>query len=212
MAKENFLPNSFGVVVKDLTDRDFIGERESDTSLYNSDPSRQRVKERRNIEFGQILNLVQYFAEIGGFDGVLSVLRLGMEDDKAAKVSFNMVSYLIKPFKCLNTMLTPEFSKSFTEQAMQVIVKRLGIMTEKDVKSCNKDTVDQVLKDLSNFLAISMSHQELSQVRETTELNIALRFLKGTNLEKRLKGLQDIREMIDRINKTQRALFNKQRN
>jgi len=39
---------------------------------------------------------------------------------------------------------------------------------------------------------------------ETTELFIALRFLKSSNLEKRLKGLQDIKTMVDRVVKTQR--------
>ena len=43
-----------------------------------------------------------------------------------------------------------------------------------------------------------------------TELSIGLRFLKSTNLEKRVKGLQDIRFMIERVQKTnQLANYNK---
>jgi hypothetical protein len=40
---------------------------------------------------------------------------------------------------------------------------------------------------------------------------VALRFLKGTNLEKRLKGLNDISNMVSRIVKKQRAAQNKHR-
>jgi hypothetical protein len=34
---------------------------------------------------------------------------------------------------------------------------------------------------------------------------VALRFLKSTYLEKRLKGLQDIKEMIEKVVKKERA-------
>ena len=52
-----------------------------------------------------------------------------------------------------------------------------------------------------------MNQTERAWVVETSELFIALRFLKSTNLEKRLKGLQDIKFIIERVVKTERNAF-----
>ena len=68
-------------------------------------------------------------------------------------------------------------------------VKRLQSMSEKEVKNCSKDQVDNVLRDLNKILGIGMNLSESALVVESTELFIALRFLKSSNLEKRLKGL-----------------------
>ena len=62
-------------------------------------------------------------------------------------------------------------------------------MTEKEVKNCSKEQIENVLYDLNQILVIGMNLNERSWIIETTELNIALRFLKSSNLEKRLKGL-----------------------
>jgi hypothetical protein len=75
-------------------------------------------------------------------------------------------------------------------------------MNEKEVKNCSKDQVDSVLKDLNRILSLGMSPSESAFVVESTELFIALRFSKSSNLEKRLKGLQDIKFMIERVIKT----------
>lgn len=37
------------------------------------------VKEQNNLVFGNLLNYVQYFAEVGGFDALLAVLQMGMQ-------------------------------------------------------------------------------------------------------------------------------------
>ena len=107
-------------------------------------------------------------------------------------------------------MLDAEFAKQFSTRISDTIVKRLSTLSEQDVKNCNKDQVDQIMIDLNQVLSIGMLTTERAQIIELTELQIGLRFLKSTNLEKRVKGLQDIRYMIDRVNKThQLANYNK---
>lgn len=67
---------------------------------------------------------------------------------------------------------------------------------------CNKDQVENVMYDLNSVLSLGMVSAEKAKIIELTELSIGLRFLKSTNLEKRIKGLQDIRLMIERVVKT----------
>jgi len=120
---------------------------------------------------------------------LIDVLAMGIDDEKAIKAPFSLISYLTRPFRNLNMTLTPEFSKVFASKISNLIVRRLQGMSEKEVKHCSKDQVDNLLFDLNQLLYVGMTQQERAWIVETTELSIALRFLKSTNLEKRLKGL-----------------------
>ena len=62
-------------------------------------------------------------------------------------------------------------------------------MTEKELKEIDKESVSRVLKDLKDFLTLSMNEMETAQFIEINQLNMSLRFIKSTYLEKRLKGL-----------------------
>ena len=44
---------------------------------YNVEHTVLRVQQRHDIVFGSLLNLVQYFAEIGGFDALFTLLQMG---------------------------------------------------------------------------------------------------------------------------------------
>ena len=51
---------------------------------------------------------------------------------------------------------------------------------------------------MKEFLVLSMPRNEASEFVEKSQLQFGLRFLKSENLEKRLKGLSEIRMMIER--------------
>jgi ubiquitin carboxyl-terminal hydrolase 9/24 len=72
-------------------------------------------------------------------------------------------------------------------------------MTEKELKEIDKESISRVLTELKDFLTLSMTDSETFQLIEINQLTIALRFLKSTYLEKRLKGISDIKQMIERI-------------
>lgn len=89
-----------------------------------------------------MLDWVQYFASLGGFDAVLNLLALGLENEKATKIPFHIVSVIIRSFKNLGYILSEEFAAEFSSRIANTIVKRLASLSEKDVKLCNKDQVD----------------------------------------------------------------------
>ena len=60
-------------------------------------------------------------------------------------------------------------------------------------------------------MQISLSKHETCEFVETTQLAFALRFLKSENLEKRLKGLSEIRSMVERAQERTRFERWKQR-
>ena len=77
-------------------------------------------------------------------------------------------------------------------------MSRLETMTERDLKDVDKDEIALLISNMREFLQISVSRTESNQFMEETNLQFALRFLKSENLEKRLKGLNEIRYMVER--------------
>lgn len=72
-------------------------------------------------------------------------------------------------------------------------------MTEKELKEIDKESVSRMLKELKDFLTLSLSDVETAKFIEMNQLNISLRFLRSTYLEKKLKGLQEIKSLVQSI-------------
>lgn len=199
-----------------------MSRRTLDDNKYIPEESRQRVIHKDNLVFGQMVNFVQYFADIGGFDAIIGLLSLGSnaneeskdasKDDKqpdysAQKIDLTMIYYLINPFRNLGQVLTPEFKQTLCTRVKDLIVNRLTTMTEKNLKDADKDVMTRLVSGLKHFLMLSHTEKETAQIIETTQLYVSLRFLQCGNLEKRLKGLNDIRTMVERVlqmNKSER--------
>ena len=72
-------------------------------------------------------------------------------------------------------------------------------MRDKEIKELDKDYVSHILAGFKNFLCISLSDATISETSEKIELALAKLFLNSTYLEKRLKGVGDIRRLIEKV-------------
>jgi hypothetical protein len=70
---------------------------------------------------------VQYFAEIGGFDLILSVLRMGTQSREESKedqdekhsaqpIELDMISYLLSALKNIGSVVSPSFKHTLCKQ------------------------------------------------------------------------------------------------
>lgn len=82
-------------------------------------------------------------------------------------------------------------------------------MTEKELKDIDKESVTLVLLMMKDFFTLSFSDLDTAELIEMNQLHMSLRFLKSTYLEKRLKGISDIKSMIERTEAAQHRLQNK---
>lgn len=72
-------------------------------------------------------------------------------------------------------------------------------MRDKEIKELDKDALSTLLNQFRLFLSISKEEKEISELVEQLQLSFATTFLKTTYLEKRLKGISDLRILIERI-------------
>jgi hypothetical protein len=117
------------------------------------------IANRKNIQFGQMINFLNTFAEIGGFDAIIGFLKLGNEaqDDK---MPLDLISLIVSPFRTCNSIFSETFAKSFITQVKDIVSQRLQTMTEKEIKEIDKDSVSLVLKSLKDFLTLSLTDLE----------------------------------------------------
>jgi hypothetical protein len=72
------VPNTYGVVTKDYTTFDFVKRSNLYAEKYEVEQIQKRVSSKNELIFGTLLNNVQFFAEVGGFDALINLFRMGM--------------------------------------------------------------------------------------------------------------------------------------
>ena len=78
-------------------------------------------------------------------------------------------------------------------------IQRFNNLSEKEIKEIDKELFSKILSDASNLLLNKYSQEEVSKIIESTELDLSLRFLKSPIFEKRIKGINEIKEILERI-------------
>ena len=162
------------------------------------DMVKDQISSRKSIVFGQFLNFLNYFAELDGFEALIDALKAGNETNEE-RMPLEMISLLVSPFRTCNTVFAPTFAASFTAQVKDILLSRLNNITEKELKEIDKDSISRTLTEMKDFFTLSFSDLQTAELIEMNQLNMALRFVKSTYLEKRLKGISDIKSMIERI-------------
>ena len=159
---------------------------------------RENILLRKNLTYGQFINFVNAFADMGGFDAIIDFLKCESENAEE-RIPLELFSLMTIPFRNCNNIFSPTFSMKFVQSVKEILMNRLKNMPEKELKEIDKESVGRVLLDLKDFLTLALSDIETAEIIEANSLNISLRFLKSNILEKRLKGIMEIKIMIERI-------------
>ena len=135
---------------------------------------------------------------MGGFDAIIDFLKIETEvaDER---IPLEMFSLMTLPFRNCNEIFAKTFANQFVLSIRDIVMNRLRNMTEKELKEIDKESVSFMLLNLKDFLTLSLDDIQTAEIIEQNQLMISLRFLKSTYLEKRLKGITDIKTMIERI-------------
>ena len=115
------MPNTFGVVVQDYTEVNFLQRRDLANNVpYSHELAKHRGETRTDIVFGSLCNFVQYFADIGGLDAIVNLLKFSAEasevlpeesklaestkkekDQSTIRIPYSMMADLCAPFTAL---------------------------------------------------------------------------------------------------------------
>lgn len=147
----------------------FEANRKKDEEDIDVDEVKDDIILRRNLVYGQFMNFINYFADIGGFDAIVDYLKLGNELQED-KIPLEMISLLTHPFRNCIQIFAPTFAQQFVSSVRDILVNRLKSMTEKELKEIDKESVGRVLNDLRDFFTLAMNENETAELIETNQL------------------------------------------
>ena len=174
----------------------FLEERARNEEL-EVDDTRMMIYKKKGLYKGQFINFVNRFNQLGGFQSLLDLIKNG-NVEQGIKVPFDIIPVLTQPFKNMGEILKPDFAKSFVVEVKETIFQRFQSLTEKELREIDKDIVSTILREMRDFLLLALSEEEADKAIETTQLLMSLRFLNSQSLEKRLKGIMEIKGIVER--------------
>ena len=153
-----------------------------------------------------ICQLVNKFGEVGGIDQWIKVFTLYREEEDAANYPnnaqlppFRMMEVLMKTLSNFYGYLNQNVKDNITPSIKDAILRRLRCIPDKEIKELDRDDISRFIIKAHALLVQYYSQDEVFTVIEAAELDLDLRFLTCSYLEKKLRGITRIKELAEKI-------------
>jgi ubiquitin C-terminal hydrolase len=141
-----------------------------------------------------LLYLANYFAKLRGFHICLAIFQL---QDEEVRPSLEFMQSL--PVIGIISCLTPSFAQLYLPQVSGALIWRLQNLNLKELKEFNRDFVMSLLEAIGLIGKCLDRHRNPYEVVELLELQINLKLVTCPFLEKRVKGMNELSEIINRL-------------
>ena len=105
--------------------------------------------------------------------------------------------YLISiVFNSFYSLLHKEYVKEISDELKTNFISYLGDLSEKEIRSVKKDTIDNILKILKTILGLTIGIEERNKLLEKINITFSTKMLKTTFLEKRIQAVKSLIDII----------------
>lgn len=146
------------------------------------------------MECGGLISLIRHF----------TVPTIEVEQKELFWIPYQCLDLLLKLTKCLIQYLNKTLQEEIVTCLKNEIIKRFNNLSEKEIKDLDKEFLMKVLNDCKVILGGFLDNTTLYEIIENLELDLAYKFLVSQYFEKRLKGINSINEIAERIEFTQK--------
>lgn len=161
------------------------------------DEVKSLIYNKKDIDYGLFYEFLDHFHYHGGFDAVRTALKCIVNTGDNHSLPLSVIPDLTSAFKNCGPVMNEEYAREMAEEVQQLILNRLESMTDDEMKELDKNTINDLLSDIREFLIIAIDENSVDEKLETVKLAMALRFLKSTNMKKRLNGINEIKSIIE---------------
>jgi hypothetical protein len=92
-------------VTNSYTHVNFEEANRKDEEDVDNDVVKEIISTRKNIVYGQLVNFLNYFGEVGGFEAIIDFLKAGNEGQDE-RMPLDIISLVVSPFRTCNTVFT----------------------------------------------------------------------------------------------------------
>lgn len=149
-----------------------------------------------------IVEFINAFGELGGFDEWLRVFAYSSKDPKTGELTpipFKLMLILLTNISSIYKYLNKSFAAKLMPKIKEAIAIRFRHITQKEIKDLDKDLAMKLLRKSQELLCKFYNPDEIYEFTEVGELELAFKFLTCQYLEKRLKGINEIKEISEKI-------------
>lgn len=150
-----------------------------------------------------VAHLIEYFGQIGGFAVLLDLLKI---EEGRPLIPIKCIDIIFRLFSSMLEFLEEGLKSSVLKTLKETIEMRFSSLTDKEIKDFDKDFASNFIYEAKTLLMQHYPEQTIHQFVETMELDLALKYLKSSFFEKRIKGVNEIKEISERIEYTESHL------
>ena len=187
-------------------------------SLYFKFQGVQVFKGARNLVKPQLAmgslfgSFISYFVEQETYEAMLQFVKVEVQDPNGAvykSCPLQLTQLYLSPLSKSCQHLNQEYAFQIAVEGAKILEDRLENLTDKEVRELDKLVINRTIATLKGFLNF-FDPEKTAQKAENFELKIAERCLKSAFFEKRVKGLNELKEMYWRVrNSANKDFMNK---
>lgn len=183
-------------ICKPYKDRDYELQRTKFEEL-DFDEIREHIGKNKDLDFGLMYEFLDHFQQFDGFDCLRKAIKCIEPSEGQPTLPLDMIPLLTSPFSNCSEVLNQQYAKDMAEETQAVVLGRLENMNEEEMKDIEKSTLNHLMAELRDFLCIALDDDAVDEKLESIKLSMALRFLKSSNMKKRLNGINEIKNIIE---------------
>jgi hypothetical protein len=183
-------------ICKPFRERDFDMQRMKMEDL-DFDEIRELIHRNKDLDFGLFHEFLDHFQQHGGFDSLRKAIKSIVPFENEYTLPLEIIPTITSPFKNCASLLNPDYATEMATELQSIVIGRLENMSDEEMKDVEKATINHLLVELRDFLCMGLEENIVDEKLESVKLSMALRFLRSSNMKKRLNGITEIKNIIE---------------
>lgn len=157
-----------------------------------------------------LIQNINYWGHIGGFQAQLDRLRC-----LDAPLSLQGLLRIVQPIAEIRQLLNEEFLLTFVPSLQQAFAEHVLALPDDTLKGLTRQALNRPMAYIGALMERVFSQSDIRRLSEQFALSVALRLLRCPFINKRIQGVNDIKEYIDiaqkkeEFNAKQRSAFSR---
>ena len=147
-----------------------------------------------------VSHMINYFGDLGGFTEIISLLTI---DESKPLIPIKIMETLFQLLRTILDTLNEDNKGELVKVLRTALEKRFSLLTEKEIKDFDKELASSFINDSKTLFLQYLPEESVHKLLESLELDLALKYLKSPFFEKRLKGVNEIKDISERIEYTE---------
>lgn len=175
-------------------------QKYSTIAIPTEGPNNFAAKEKLQAN-GMMGSFINAFGNMIGFTRVLDFISFDIKDGKGNSIKgcpFTLTMKILFAFKSAFEYLERNFAQKLAEDVCSALIYRLDNLSENEIKELDKDILHGIIEVLKDYMII-INPNDADKIGELKELQIAQKYLRCPFFEKRVRGINELKEIYNKV-------------